>query len=232
MLLRLTYLTVTKVFAILRLLPASDRDKNIEILALRHQITVRQRQLGPERAKFAPADRALLAALLRPLPHEALRRLLLLVPPDTILRWHRDLLTQRRANASRPHRPGRPRTARSIRLLILRLASENPSWGYRSIHGELTTLGIKIAASTVWEILKAEGIEPAPGRATTAMPIVTEVGDISLFPSARKLAFWAGLTPTVRGSDRTVRYGHISKQGDPRLRWIMNQVAQTAKLSP
>ncbi|WP_030618240.1 IS110 family transposase [Streptomyces fulvoviolaceus] len=66
----------------------------------------------------------------------------------------------------------------------------------------------------------------------TAMTIVAEVGDISRFSSARKLASWAGLTPTVRGSDRTVRYGHISKQGDPWLRWITNQAAQTAKRSP
>ncbi|WP_327660135.1 MULTISPECIES: integrase [unclassified Streptomyces] len=154
-------------FAMRRLLPASARDKNIEILVLRHQITVRQRQLGPQRAEFAPADRALLAALLHPLPQETLRRLRLLVRPDTSLRWHRDLPKQRHANASRPHRPDRPPTVRSIRLLILRLAGENPSRGYRRIHGELTTLGIKTAASTVWEIPKAEGIEPTPDRATT-----------------------------------------------------------------
>ena len=59
-----------------------------------------------------------------------------------------------------------------------------------------------------------------------------EIGDISRFPSARKLASWAGLTPTVRGSDRTVRHGHISKQGSAWLRWVMNQAAQTAKRSP
>lgn len=86
MLLRLTYLTVTNAFATLRLLPASDRDKNIEILALRHQITVLQHQLDPKRPEFAPADRAFLAALLRPLPQETLRRLRLLVRPDTVLR--------------------------------------------------------------------------------------------------------------------------------------------------
>jgi hypothetical protein len=61
---------------------------------------------------------------------------------------------------------------------------------------------------------------------------VAEIGDITRFSSARKLASWAELTPTVRGSDRTVRYGHISKQGDPWLRWIMNQAAQTAKRTP
>ncbi len=117
----------------------------------------------------------------------------LLVTPDTVLRWHRDLLRRRHAKASRPKRPGRPRTVRSIRALVLRLARENSSWGYRRIHGELrgcralvlrlasenaswghrrihdelAALGIKIAASTVWEILRQHGIPPAPERQST-----------------------------------------------------------------
>ena len=94
-------------------------------------------------------------------------RFRLLVRPDTVLRWHRDLLARRHAARSRPGRPGRPRTVRSIRLLVLRLARENPSWGYRRIHGELLCLGIKVAASTVWEILRQAGIDPAPDRAST-----------------------------------------------------------------
>jgi putative transposase len=114
-----------------------------------------------------PIDRAFLAALLSPLPRAALRRLHLLVRPDTVLRWHRDLLSRRHAKASRGRRPGRPRTVRSIRALVLRLVSENPHWGYRRVHGELAAVGIKVAASTVWEILKAEGIDPAPQRAST-----------------------------------------------------------------
>ncbi|TKA06329.1 integrase core domain-containing protein [Actinacidiphila oryziradicis] len=167
MLLRLAYLTVTNAFAALRLVPVSDRDKDVEILALRHQITVLQRQLGHGKVQFAVEDRAFLAALLTPLPREVLRRLRLLVRSDTVLRWHRDLMKQRHANASRPTRPGRPPTLRSIRQLVLRLVRENPSWGYRRVHGELATLGIKIAASTIWEILKQEGIDPAPERGNT-----------------------------------------------------------------
>jgi transposase len=66
----------------------------------------------------------------------------------------------------------------------------------------------------------------------TALVMLAEIGDISRFPSARKLASWAGLTPTVRGSDLTVRHGHISKQGSAWLRWVLNQAAQTAKRSP
>jgi transposase InsO family protein len=132
---------------------------------LRHQITVLQRQLAPDKVRFAPADRAFLAALLHRLPRPTLRGLRLLVRPDTILRWHRDLLARRHARQSRPKRPGRPPTVRSIRALVLRLAKENPHWGYRRIHGELAALGITIAASTVWEMLTQAGIDPAPERA-------------------------------------------------------------------
>jgi putative transposase len=164
---RLAYLTVTNAFAALRLLPMGDRDKDAEILALRHQITVLERQFGADtRVRFAPEDRAFLAALLTALPREVLRRLRLLVHPDTVLRWHRDLMKQRNARTCRPERPGCPPTVRSIRALIVRLVQENPSWGYRRVHGELATLGIKVAPSTVWEILKQEGVVPSPERAS------------------------------------------------------------------
>jgi putative transposase len=166
-LLRLAYLTVTNIFAVLRLLPMSDRDKDTEILALRHQLAVLQRQLGNEKARFTPADRVFLVALLHGLPRETLRRLRLLVRPDTILRWHRDLITRRHAARSTPKRPGRPPTVRSIRALVLRLVRENPHWGYRRVHGELLVLGVKVAASTVWKILKDAGIDPAPERAAS-----------------------------------------------------------------
>jgi transposase InsO family protein len=166
MLLRLAYLGITNAFALLRLLPGSDRDKDAEILTLR-QLAVLHRQLGGQRIRFDPADRAWLAALLHQLPRPSLHRLRLLVRPDTILRWHRDLLARRHAGASRPRRRGRPRTVRSIRALVLRLVRENPSWGYRRVHGELLTLGVKVAASTVWEILREAGIDPAPDRAAT-----------------------------------------------------------------
>jgi hypothetical protein len=136
-LLRLAYLTITNAFAALRLLPMSDRDKDAEILVLRHLIMVLERQLGTDRVKFTSEDRAFLAALLVPLPRQVLRRLRLLVQPDTALRWHRHLIKQRHARTCRPKRPGRPPTVRSIRILILRLVRENPSWGYRTVHGEL-----------------------------------------------------------------------------------------------
>ncbi|MFC5001811.1 integrase core domain-containing protein [Dactylosporangium cerinum] len=87
--------------------------------------------------------------------------------PETMLRWHRDLIAARHARISRPKRAGRPPTIRSIRQLVLRLARENNGWGYRRIHGELLVLGVKVAASTVWEILREAGIDPAPERTST-----------------------------------------------------------------
>ena len=171
MLLRLAYLGMTNVFALLRLLPMSSRDKDSEILALRHQLSVLQRQLGPGRVRFTPGDRALLAALLHRLPRNVLKRLQLVVRPDTVLRWHRDVVARRHARRSRPRSPGRPRTVRSIRVLVLRLVRENPGWGYRRVHGELLVLGVKVAASTVWEILHETGIDPAPSAAPPHGPV-------------------------------------------------------------
>ncbi|MEU8911659.1 integrase core domain-containing protein [Streptomyces mirabilis] len=165
MLLRLAYLAATNTFALLRLLPMSDRDKDIEILALRHQLLVLQRQIG--KPTFSDTDRAVLAGLLHHLPMDKLRHILLLVRPDTVLRWHRNLLRRRHAATCIPKRRGRPPTVRSVRALVLRLARENSSWGYRRIHGELAALGIKVAASTIWEILKEHGIPPAPERQST-----------------------------------------------------------------
>jgi hypothetical protein len=128
-LLRLAYLGVTNVFALLRLQPMNSRDKDAEILVLRHQFSVLQRQLGPDRVRFTPGDRALLAVLLRRLPRDVLTRLHLVVHPDTVLGWHRDVAARRHARRSRPRHPGRPRTVRSIRVLVLRLVRENPGWG-------------------------------------------------------------------------------------------------------
>jgi len=99
------------------------------------------------------------------LPTDRLPRLGLIVTPATLLRWHRDLLHRRWARRSR-HRPGRPAAHRNIKVLVLRLARETPGWDYRRIHGELAGLGIRIAASIVWEILKAADVEPAPVRDT------------------------------------------------------------------
>src|SRR5947208_9779806 len=145
-----------------RLLPMSDRAKDAEILALRHQISVLQRQLHGGKVRFTPAERTLLAALLHRLPGGVLRRIRLLLRPETVPRWHRDLLARHHGRASRPKRCGRPPTVRSVRMLMLRLARENSGWGYRRIHGELLLLGVTVAASTVWEVLHEAGFGRAP----------------------------------------------------------------------
>jgi len=134
-----------------------------EILILRHQLAILQRR-QPRRPHLTWADRALLAALLSVIPKARRQGLRLLVTPDTILRWHRDIVRRRWAARSKRGRTGRPATRRNIKALVLRLARENPGWGYRRIHGELAGLGVTVAASTVWEILKANGISPTPRR--------------------------------------------------------------------
>jgi hypothetical protein len=179
---RLAYLAVTNAFAALRLLPMSDRDKDMEILVLRHQLTVLQRQLSPARPGFTGADRAFLAALLTPLPRAVLHRLQLLVRPDTVLRWHRDLMRSRHARVSRPKRTGRPR------MLVLRLVRENPQWGCRRIHGELVSAfaffpslkfsrfpsrSWRLPSSSSadnrcdrWRLARGDGLVPRPGAET------------------------------------------------------------------
>ena len=148
-----------RVFGWLALLARSDRAKDAEILILRYQVAVLQRQVKTPTLSWA--DRAILAALARLLSRAHLRQLQLIVSPRTLLRWHADLV--RRRWTYRHRAPGRPRTAQALRAL--EMARDNPSWGYRRIHGELTGLGYPLAASTVWKILNDAGIDPAPRRA-------------------------------------------------------------------
>ncbi|PZS38626.1 MAG: integrase, partial [Pseudonocardiales bacterium] len=109
-------------------------------------------------------DRAWLALLAGTLRIGRLAVMRLIVTPGTILRWHRNIVRRRWGRRSRQGRSGRPPTGRKVRSLVLRLARENESWGYRRIHGELAGLGVTVAPSTVWQILKDAGIGPAPRR--------------------------------------------------------------------
>ena len=110
------------------------------------------------------ADRALIVLLLDIIPKSRRAGLRLFVSPETVLRWRRDIVPRRWVRKSQHKHPGRPRTRRTIRALVLRMARENSGWGYRRIHGELAGLGILVAPSTVWEILITAGIPPAPRR--------------------------------------------------------------------
>jgi putative transposase len=155
---RLAYLILTRVLSWLALLARSDAAKDMEILVRRHEVTVLRRHHPHPRLTWL--DRAILCALSRLLP-PPLRRLRL-VSPRTLLRWHAQLVA-RRWTYPRRH-PGRPPVAPPIRALVLQMARENHTWGYRRIQGELIGLGHQVAASTVWTILKAAGIDPAPRR--------------------------------------------------------------------
>ncbi len=156
------YWVVRRLLELLVLFGRSERAKEVEILVLRHELQVLRRQVG--RPRLRSADRALLAALSQVLPQA--RRRSFLVQPATLLRWHRALVRRRWIYEGR--RPGRPPLLAQTRQLILRLAAENPGWGYKRIHGELVGLGIPLSASSVWNLLHRHGIEPAPRRASVS----------------------------------------------------------------
>jgi putative transposase len=169
MCLRLVFLLITRVASWLRLSRREQAWQTAQILILRHQLAVAQRR-QPRRPNVNRADRALLAALPGVIPKARRQRLRLLVTPDTIGRWHRGIVRRRWAARSMRGTSGRPAARRTIRALVLRLARENPGWGYRRIHGALAGRGVKLAAPTVWEILTKAGIDPAPRRTEPAWP--------------------------------------------------------------
>ena len=147
-------------FGLVALVSRGDQAKDAELLVLQHENAVLRRTTG--RVRYEPADRAWFAAL----ASFILRRQwagIFPVTPATLLVWHRRLIT-RKYETSMRRRPGRPKAVRSIAQIAVRLARENPLWGHRRIHGELTKLGMTVAPSTVYEILRAAGIDPAPRR--------------------------------------------------------------------
>jgi transposase len=158
---RLAYLTLCRSIQLLVQLARGDAAKDLEILVLRHQLTVLRRQTA--RPRLEAADRALLAAISRVLPRS--RWSCFFVRPETLLGWHRRLV----AGAwTYPHyQTGRPALHEEVRQLIIRLARENPRWGYQRIKGELQHLGVSVSATTIRTMLRRHGLDPAPRRGAT-----------------------------------------------------------------
>ncbi|MDT5232135.1 MAG: putative transposase [Mycobacterium sp.] len=134
--------------------------KDVELILLRHEISVLRRQTP--RPRLEPADRLILAAFARHLPGPL--RKFRLVSPGTLLRWHRELLARSWTYPHTPATRGRPPTRAALRALVLRFAREHSTWGHRRVYGELLNLGHNVSAATVWNILTAAGLDPAPRR--------------------------------------------------------------------
>jgi putative transposase len=156
MLSNLAYLTLCRSIQLLVLLARGDAAKYLEILVLRHQLTVLRRQTP--RPRFEPADRAVLAAISRALPRA--RWSCFLVQPQTLLRWHRRLVAGAWTYSHRG--TGRPPLDEELQQLIVRLAKENPRWGYQRIKGEMLRLGMRVSATAIRTTLRRHGLHPTP----------------------------------------------------------------------
>src|SRR5580658_8256094 len=154
------YLLTCRVLSVAVLVFRGDLAKDPELLVLRHENAVLRRHAG--RVRYEPTDRAWLVALARLVPRRRWAEVFP-VTPATLLAWHRRLVAKK-YDTSKRRKPGRPRAVPSIARLVVRLAKENPLWGHRRIDGELIKLGVTVAPSTVWQILNAAGIDPAPRR--------------------------------------------------------------------
>jgi putative transposase len=219
------YLVVRNLFALVWLLGRRRRSKELEILVLRHELAILRRQ--GSRPRLTRADRALLAALSCSLPRAAWS--VFSFKPETLLRWHRQLITRRWTYSHR--RPGRPPLERSLRELIVRLASENPHWGYKRIVGELKGLGLTVSATSVRKVLLEAGLQPAPQRthsswrvflrAQAASTLACDFLTVeSIFLQRIYVLFFISLA--------TRRIEYVACSSSPNGRWVVQQARNLA----
>jgi hypothetical protein len=214
------YLVVRNLFALVWLLGRPRRSKELEILVLRHELAILRRRAA--RPRLTRADRALLAALSRSLPRTVWASFP--VKPEALLRWHRQLVARRWTYAHR--RPGRPLLARPLRELILRLARENPHWGYKRIVGELKGLGIAVSATSVRKVLLEAGLQPAPQRTHSSWRafLRAQAGSVLACDFLTvETAFLQRIYVLFFISLATRRIEHIACTSNPEGRWVTQQ---------
>jgi putative transposase len=227
------YLVVRNLFALLWLLGRPRRSKELEILVLRHELAILRRQTS--RPKLTRADRTLLAVLSRSLARPAWA--VFPIKPDTLLRWHRQLIARRWTYSHRP--PGRPPLERSLRDLILRLADENQQWGYKRIVGELKGLGISVSATSVRKVLLEAGLQPAPERGSSSWRAFLRAQASSMLACdflTVETAFLQRIYVLFFISLATRRVEYVACTPNPDSRWVAQQarnlVMQLAEPQP
>jgi putative transposase len=219
------YVVVRNLFALAWLLGRSHRSKELEILVLRHELAILRRHRS--RPRLTRADRALLAALSRSLPRRAWT--VFSFKPETLLCWHRQLVAHR---WTYPHRrAGRPPLERSLRELILRLATENPHWGYKRIVGELKGLGILVSATSVRKVLLEAGLEPAPRRTRSTWRAFVRAQAASMLACdflTVETIFLQRIYVLFFISLATRRIEYVACSSNPDGRWITQQARNLA----
>jgi putative transposase len=214
------YLAVRNLFALVWLLARPRRSKELEILVLRHELAILRRQA--RQPTLTRADRGLLAALSRSLPRVAWAGFS--VKPETLLRWHRQLVARRWTYTRRA--PGRPPLESSLRKLILRLGHENPHWGYRCIVGELKGLGISVSATSVRKVLLDAGLQPAPERSHSSWRAFLRAQAPSMLACdflTVETAFLQRIYVLFFISLATRRIEYIASSTNPDGRWVTQQ---------
>ena len=214
------YLVVCRVLELVVLLGRRERATELEILVLRHELSVLRRQVGQPR--YEPHDRLLLSALSRVLPRR--RWNAFLVRPDTLLHWHRRLVARSWSYPRR--RPGRPPISGEVRKLIVRLARENPSWGYLRIVGELRKLGVAVSATSIRNILSNAGLPPVPQRDRQSWSSFLRAHGDSILACdffTVDTVWLRRLYVLVFLSVGTRRIEHVACTGRPHTAWMLQQ---------